>query len=63
MAEKYSYLTDSERSWVRVPVGLQIFFPSLRHLVAQCGSTLVPRAAKSACSVGSSVVPSRFEEE
>ena len=54
--------TVKERPLVRVPV-VPRFFPPLRYLVASVTSWLGPRASKSACLVGSSVVPSRFGDE
>ena len=62
LAQQLSCLTDSERPWVRVPVGPR-FFPSLLHLVAQCGFAKRATSIKKCMFRCSSVVPSRFGDE
>ena len=62
LAQQLSCLTDSERPWVRVPVGPR-FFPSLLHLVAQCGFAARATSIKKCMFRCSSVVPSRFGDE
>ena len=62
LAQELSCLTDSERPWVRVPVGPRFFLP-LWHLVAQCGFAARATSIKMCMSRCSSVVPSRFGDE